>query len=235
MSWLTFWNGTHSIYAGPRHKALHYEIIARDIAALIPSGAGTVLDYGCGEATSAALVANQCQQLLLYDAAPRVRALLADLYQTTPRIRVLDEQALAAIPDRSLSVIVANSLAQYLTKNELAALLDSWSQKLKPYGLLLLGDIIPPDANAFGDAAGLLKFGWAEGFFVTAVCSLAKTLFSDYRQLRQSLGLSRYSATDMIALMQAHGLIAERAPSNIGHNQCRMLFKATLKPASLPV
>jgi len=45
------------IYVNERHRDVHYRTIATDISKLVPSPDAKVLDYGCGEATSANLVA----------------------------------------------------------------------------------------------------------------------------------------------------------------------------------
>ena len=65
MSWREFWNGTHSIYVNERHRALHYDRIAKDIAARVPSQEAIVLDYGCGEAVGSEAVAARCAMLYL--------------------------------------------------------------------------------------------------------------------------------------------------------------------------
>ncbi len=57
MNWLTFWDSPHSIYVNVRHKDVHYRVIAQAIAALVPSPQARVLDYGCGEALHADIVA----------------------------------------------------------------------------------------------------------------------------------------------------------------------------------
>ena len=70
MSWRDFWNGEHSIYVSPRHKALHYRAIATDLIGHIPAPNGVVLDHGCGEALDAGRVASACGRLYLCEAAP---------------------------------------------------------------------------------------------------------------------------------------------------------------------
>ena len=51
-----------------------------------------------------------------------------------------------------------------------------------------------------GLAIGILEFGfaWREGFFAAAVLGLVSTFFSDYRRLRQKLGLKVYAEADML-------------------------------------
>ena len=226
MSWREFWNGPHSIYVNERHRTVHYRAIARDILRFVPNAGSRVLDYGCGEALGAALVARHCGRLFLYDAAPSVREKLAARLAGDAVIAVLDEMALTALPDNSLDLVVANSLLQYLTRDEFAKLLDFWHGKLAPEGRLIIGDIIPPDASALADASALVAFAARNGFLLRAVSGLVATYFSIYRTLRKSIGLTRYTEDEVTALLKEHGLTGARAYPNIGHNQRRMLFLA---------
>jgi len=57
-----------------------------------------------------------------------------------------------------------------------------------------------------------------------------RTRLSDYWRLRTRFGLTRYSEAAMIAKLAAAGLVARRAPQNIGHNQARMAFIARPLP-----
>lgn len=224
--WREFWNRDTPIYVSERHKALHYQGIAADIAALVPHPEAVVLDHGCGEALSADSVAAACARLYLLDAAPLVRARLAARFRRVPAIAVIAPDDLAAIPDAGLDLVVANSLAQYLTRDELAGLLAIWRAKLRPGGRLVLADILPPDLSAIADARALLAFAGRGGFLPAAVLGLARTVFSDYRRLRGALGLARYDAPAMLALMDEAGFRGRRLARNLGHNQNRLTFEA---------
>ncbi len=102
---------------------------------------------------------------------------------------------------------------------------------LRPGGLFILGDVIPPDVSAATDAMALLRFAAANGFFIAALAGLARTVvLTDYWRLRSDLGLARYDEAAMLARLDAAGFSAERAPINIGHNQARMTFLARPKP-----
>ena len=90
MSWREFWNGTHSIYVNERHRVLHYDRIAKDIAALVPARDAAVLDYGCGEAEASETIATRCAMLYLYDAAPKVQERLRQRFGSEYR-RVVEE------------------------------------------------------------------------------------------------------------------------------------------------
>jgi len=226
MDWKEYWNGPHPIYVNARHRTLHFDLIARDIARLIPSRQSVVLDYGCGEADTARALAGRCGTLYLFDTADNVRARLRDKHAGEAKIAVLDEAGLDELPDNSLDLIVVNSVLQYLTRDELVAILDFARDKLKSGGALALGDVIPADANAIADTKALLAFAFRGGFLTAAFVSLVKTALSDYRKLRETLGLTRYSEAEMLKILADHGFAGERAARNIGHNQERMLFVA---------
>lgn len=228
--WREFWNGEHSIYVNERHRTLHDRVVARDIVALIASPSDTVLDYGCGEATEALTVARACSRLLLSDAAPSVRDRLTLRFAGEPSVEILAPEDVRVLPDDTIDLVVVNSLAQYLTREELTDLAGVFHDKLEPGGRLVLGDVIPPGLSPVKDAAALLRFGWEGGFLVAAVAGLARTAVSDYRRLRQELGLTTYDENEMLSLLERAGFDAERRGANIGHNQARMTFVAT-KPA----
>ena len=82
-------------------------------------------------------------------------------------------------------------------RQEFDALLKLFRRLLKPGGLLVLGDVIPRKLSTLADAATLLRFGRQEGFFCAALRGLIRTYFSDYRRLRNSLGLTRYDAAEI--------------------------------------
>src|SRR5919199_4823365 len=131
-SWREFWNGAHRIYVSGRHKDVHYARIAADIRRLVPQAGAVVLDHGCGEALHAERVAEVCGRLLLCDAAPSVRETLRARYGGRADIHVLSPEDAAALPDRSVDLVVANSLVQYLSADQLRAPLGLWRRLLQP-------------------------------------------------------------------------------------------------------
>jgi SAM-dependent methyltransferase len=226
LSWREFWDRPHAIYVNERHRLLHYDRIAKDIVALIPSPQAAMLDYGCGEATSADEAARRCGHLYLFDTAPSVQDKLRQRFACEPKITVLDEDHFLVLPDGSLDLVICNSVLQYLRADETSRLVEIWHDKLKAGGRLVLGDVIPPDLGPLGDVEALLHFAWQGGFLIAALRGLATTFFSNYRTLRNEIGLTTYSEGDMLSLLAASGFSAARANHNIGHNQLRMTFIA---------
>jgi SAM-dependent methyltransferase len=225
--WISFYDMRHSlIYVNARHRDVHYRKIADDIRALVPKPSAHVLDYGCGEATSADLVAAACAQLMLVEAAPNARAALTITYAGDPKIAAITPEQAGALPAGSFDLIVMHSVAQYLSVAELDRLLAVFRKLLKPDGLFVVGDIVPPRLAATAAAWSLLKCGAANGFFWAAVGGLLRIFVSDYLRLKKTVGLSHYEQHAMLEKLKAAGFSASRAPRNIGHNQWRMTFLA---------
>jgi SAM-dependent methyltransferase len=227
VSWIDYWNADTTIYANARHKQVHFKTLAADLIALVPSPSARVLDFGCGEALSATDLATACGSLVLSDGASNVRNLLAARHASQPKITVATPADLEFLPDGAFDLIIANSVVQYLSIADLAALLPLWHRLLAPSGHLILGDIIPPSVGPLSDAAALLQFGAANGFAIAAGTGLVKTFFSNYRKIRSELGLLRFEEAEILALVRSHNFNAQRRPENIGHNQNRMTIDAT--------
>jgi len=150
-------------------------------------------------------------------------------YISSPDAVVLDYacgEALSATKVAEVDLVVMNSVAQYMTPDELDSAFAVIRRLLKPGGRLVVGDILRPEVGMFRDVLALLRFALTHGFFRDALIGLVSTALSDYRQLRAKVGLQRYSEAGMIAKLAAGGFAAERARPNIGHNPWRMTFVA---------
>ncbi|MGJ5176582.1 class I SAM-dependent methyltransferase [Bradyrhizobium oligotrophicum] len=228
--WIDYYDSTHTIYASKLHRDLHFEVIARDIVGYIPSSDAVVLDYSCGEALSAAKVAEACMTLILAEPAPGVRGRLIARFAPNTKIRVRSLDELRNMQEGSIDLVVMNSVAQYMSEAEFDAALAVIRRLLKPSGQFVLGDVLRPEVGMVRDVLALLMFAARHGFLKDALVGLVATALSDYRQLRSKVGLQRYSQADVLARLQRAGLSAVRAPKNIGHNPWRMTFLA--KPSS---
>jgi ubiquinone/menaquinone biosynthesis C-methylase UbiE len=224
--WIDYYDSTHTIYASKLHRDLHFQLIAKDIIGYISSPDAVVLDYACGEALSAARVADACGQLYLAEPAPGVRGRLIARFAPNTRIRVRSLEDLRKMDEKSIDLAVMNSVAQYMTPAELDLAFATIRRLLKPGGKLVLGDILRPEVGMPKDVIALLRFAAGHGFLRDALIGLVSTALSDYRQLRAKVGLQRYSETEMVAKLAASGFSASRAHVNIGHNPWRMTFVA---------
>ncbi|MFM9847419.1 MAG: class I SAM-dependent methyltransferase [Hyphomicrobiaceae bacterium] len=227
MSWREFWNADTPIYVNDRHKTVHYQIIAADIARLAPGPDAHVVDYGCGEALAAGQVAAGCGHLYLCDGAEIVRDRLRQRLATAGNVTILSPEEFDAVPEGSIDLIVVNSVVQYLSKEQLSTCLAQWHRKLAPSGRLVVADVIPHSIGRLTDATALLRFAAANGFLAAALTGLVKTFFSDYRRVRAQLGLAHYNEAEFLRVLRDAGFTAERMSWNFGHNSARMAFAAS--------
>ena len=230
--WIDYYDSTHTIYASTLHRDLHFQLIARDIIGYISAPDAVVLDYACGEALAAAKVAGACGKLYLAEPAPGVRGRLIARFAPNTKIRVRSLEDLRKMAEKSIDLVVMNSVAQYMTPRELDAAFAIIRRLLKSNGRLVLGDILRPEIGMLRDVFALLRFAAACGFLRDALRGLLSTALSDYRQLRSRIGLQRYSEDEIISKLAKAGFTASRAPFNIGHNQYRMTFVARPSLAS---
>ncbi|HWL05335.1 MAG TPA: class I SAM-dependent methyltransferase [Xanthobacteraceae bacterium] len=230
-AWISYFDSDHSIYVNDRHRDVHNALIASDIRAYVPGPDAVVLDYGCGDALHADHVAAAAGRLILSDAGPRLLETLAARFADNSKIEVRSAEALAGLPDASVDLIVMHSVAQYLNDAELDSVLATFRRLVRPGGTVLIGDIIHPDVTMIRETAMLLRFAAANGFLPAALGGLVRTALSGYPKLRARLGLSRHHPDAMLARLARAGFTATRAPRNIGHDQSRMTFRATVPPA----
>src|SRR6201996_7591421 len=224
--WIDYYDSTHTIYASKLHRDLHFQLIARDIIGYISSPDAVVLDYACGEALSAAKVADACGKLYLAEPAPGVRGRLIARFAPNTKIRVRSLEDVRKMAEQSVDLVVMNSASQYMTPEELDSAFATIRRLLKPGGRLVLGDVLRPEVGMFRDVVALLRFASTHGFLRDALVGLISTALSDYRQLRAKVGLQRYSEAEIVAKLAASGFSASRAHVNIGHNPWRMTFVA---------
>ena len=227
--WVEFYDSDHSIYVNARHREVHYARLAEAFSRHVPPGAASILDYGCGEALHAARVAEAAGKLTLAEAGPAVRRRLIERFKDNPKVAVVSTDEVAGLPRGALDMVVLHSVSQYLSGTEFDRIAGLFHGLLRPEGLLLVGDVVPPAASVVSDTVALLRFGWRDGFFLAAVAGLVRTFFSDYRRLRAKTGLTRYSEQEMAAKLAALGFVTSRAPVNLGHLATRMTFVARKK------
>jgi SAM-dependent methyltransferase len=171
-------------------------------------------------------VAALCGELLLCEVGPSVRDHLRQRFAAIPNIKVLSPEDVERLPDAALDLIVANSIAQYLSSDELDRLLTLWRRLLAPGGTLVIADVIPPDTSLVTDTIALVRYAARNRSLMEALFGMARTWFSPYRKMRSTLGLSRYGEAEFLGRLRAKGFAAERLSSNLEHNRSRMTFRA---------
>lgn len=224
MSWREYWDGEHKIFVNARHRVLYFEAIAHEVAHFIPTPDAWVLDYGCGEALAAELLASKSGHLYLYDGGPKLEAALRKRYDGAEKITVLSDATLDTLPDATLDLFICHSIFQYMSVEECRAIAVLAAKKLKLGGKILVGDIMPPHVDTVADSLALLDFAYRGGFFFAALRGMFFRSFTKYWRPRSRAGLTTFSIPDMQRLLSIAGFEARRMEQNIGPNRARMTF-----------
>lgn len=231
--WLDFWNRPNAIYANRRNLEAHFACLQRDLEAYLPAG-GTVLDFGCGDALAAEAMAERCGTLYLYDAAPAVRDRLAARFPDHPRIKVLTDADLAALPAGSpkggIDLVLAVSVFQYIPRAEAGDVLRRLRGLLSARGRILIADVVDPRTPMLRDVASQLAMARRNGFLMAALFGIGRLALSDYRRVRREAGFSAYTPEEMADLLAEAGLHAAALPRNVGPTPHRNSFLA--RPAA---
>ena len=177
--WIDYYDSTHTIYASKLHRDLHFQLIAHDIVGYVAAKDAVVLDYSCGEALSAAKVAEACAQLILAEPAPGVRGRLIARFAPIPKIRVRSLEDLKKMPEQSVDLAVMNSVSQYMTPMELDTAFAILHRLLKSSGRLVIGDVLRPEVGMPTDVYALLRFAVKHGFLKDALNGLLSTALSE--------------------------------------------------------
>src|ERR1700761_9263019 len=169
MSWRNFFIVDGGSRASDRYPAIYYEDIAKAIAAQIPALEAVVLDYSCGAAPAASLIAEHCATVYLYDAIPKMQTILRQRYAANPKIKILNEAQVRALPDGTLDMVLFNGLFQYLTLAQCTEAVDFAAAKLRLGGRLVVADVIPPHADPLSDSWALVEYAYRGGFLLAAL------------------------------------------------------------------
>src|SRR5258708_9519128 len=97
-------------------------------------------------------------KLLIAERAPGVRGALIACFAPYIKIRVRSLDDLRQMTEKSVDLVVMNSVAQYMTPGELDAAFAVVRRLLKPGGRLVWGDIMHPEVGMIGDVIAVLRF-----------------------------------------------------------------------------
>ena len=109
-----------------------------------------------------------------------------------------------------------HSVAQYLSGEELDAILARFRRLLRPDGLLLIGDVIAPGRSNLADASALLGFAARNGSLRRgADRARAHDASALSAAAHDAFGFARYDEAAITAKLATAGSVATRAAPRI--------------------
>ncbi|MGH9267601.1 MAG: class I SAM-dependent methyltransferase [Acidimicrobiales bacterium] len=216
--WRDYWEAVPADerFPFPQQAGEYVDDLRREIG-LDPSA--SVLDFGCGFGTVAALVAPQVKTLSLWDASPAMRARAADRLRAQGNVRVA-ELGTEGTTEGPFDLILVNSVVQYMTDAELGAWIGRWAGLLSPGGRVVVSDLIRPGTGLTADLADMLRLSARHRARVAAAGRALRELRS-YSQVRRAHPLLAVDPADLCRRAEAVGLGADILPENLTHLRSR--------------
>jgi cyclopropane fatty-acyl-phospholipid synthase-like methyltransferase len=228
-AWDTFWAEVVDDQRMLREDADEY---VRRLRSAIGFGPETrVLDFGCGFGNVARLLAPAVRHLSLWDDAPRMRRSAMAAVAGAPNVELVD------LPTSShqhfssrFDLILANSVAQFMTATELQTWLHRWRGMLAPGGQIVISDLVPPGYPAARDLWIMLRFSARRGFIVRALYDAARVM-PLYWRTRSARPLLRTSETELRQWAASASLTIRLLPENLTYFRDRITAVLTLPPS----
>lgn len=225
-TWSAFWEGAAHLHIHRVEADDYLERLRREVP-LLPTD--HVFDFGCGFGHVVSLLALIMASVGYWDAAGQMLAATAARTAALGD-RVAPVDLAGPVPDTataSYDLVLANSVVQYMSADELAGWLPRWRSMLAPGGRIVLSDIPVPGASDIGEMVGMLRFAAGRGFLVRAVRDAASEV-RRYSSSRSRTTLRRWVPEEFVRFAAGHGLAARVLPVNLTHRAGR--FTVLLTP-----
>jgi cyclopropane fatty-acyl-phospholipid synthase-like methyltransferase len=225
-AWSAFWEEAAHLRIHRVEADDHLERLCREVP-LRPTD--RVLDFGCGFGHVAALLATVVASVGYWDAAEQMRTATA---ATTAALedRVVPVDLSGPPPDGaagSFDLVLANSVVQYMSADELAGWLPRWRALLAPGGRIVLSDLPRPGASDVAELVGMVRFAARRGFLVQAVREAASEA-RRYSSSRSRTTLRRWAPEEFARFAAGLGMGTSVLPANLTHRAGR--FTVLLTP-----
>jgi cyclopropane fatty-acyl-phospholipid synthase-like methyltransferase len=226
IDWQTFWADPPRYFSNAALRKAHFRILYSGLVEQAGVHPGSsLLDFGCGDADLAPLLAESGVTVFLFDTSPHYQVIARRCASLTPGVEAVDE---AFLDDRSLpplDTVLASSVVQYLDSDTLSRFLHRARTRLTAEGCLVLADV-PERSSLVRDTVEVLTDALRHGYFRHALASLVTRLFSAYGSNLRESGLRRYSVPEMMSLLEQHGFTAKLARRNFAVKASRRTYIA---------
>jgi protein-L-isoaspartate O-methyltransferase len=207
--WDAFWS-----LAQPEHRAHRAEAeeyVRRLDVALALDRRMRVLDYGCGFGFAAAALSPRVHSVAVWDKHQNMRDHALRTTAHLGNVAAIDLSDPSRLPAARFDLILVNSVVQYMTDAELAAVLPVWRALLADAGRVVVSDLIPVDYPAYADVLALVRA--RPGSALRRLWGNARR----YAAARSQAPLRRVSPDDLARHARAAGLTLRPLARNVTH------------------
>ncbi len=176
-----------------------------------------ILDFGCGFGHAVELLAPTVAVVAYWDAATAMRRATAERTAAHANVTLADLARPSALGTHArFDLVLANSVVQYLGRDELRRWMTRWRTLLAAGGRIVLSDIPPPRTSSLRELLGLIRFARRHHILIRAVRDGMHEAHR-YTRFRGENCLTRWLPGDVVELAASVGLEAVVLPENLTH------------------
>jgi SAM-dependent methyltransferase/ribosomal protein S18 acetylase RimI-like enzyme len=218
-TWRAYWERIEDNQKCFRVEAGDYVARLRRLVGLEPGL--RALDFGCGFGHTATRLAPHVGAVAIWDASSNVRLRAREKTRALANIELADfSTGRIDAGDPGFDLILAHSVLQYMSEDEILAWLAKWREMLRPQGRIVLSDLIPPQAGGVGELLDYLWFALRHGFFWDAfIAGLRES--ANYSRARRERPLTVVPRARLESWARQSGLVVEWLPENLSHRRAR--------------
>jgi cyclopropane fatty-acyl-phospholipid synthase-like methyltransferase len=217
-SWTAYWEDID-------HRHI-FAVEARDYVARLRAAVPVrptdrVLDFGCGFGHAVELLAPTVAAVGYWDSAEAMRRATGDRSARFRSVFLADLARPAALGAYGrFDLVLANSVVQYMGRDELRRWISRWGSLLTPDGRIVLSDVPAPQTSSVREVLGLIKFARRHRFLARAVRDGMHEA-GRYTRSRGEHCLTRWTPDEIAALAAVSGLETTVLPANLTHRSGR--------------
>ena len=177
-----------------------------------------VLDFGAGYGNVSYFIRNKVKHIYMYDKAEYMREVLRHNFSEHKNMQIISD--LNEINEK-VSIIIVNSVAQYINKEEFKEVLKEFSGLCNESTNLIIADIIPRGYSKMTDFRNQLSISMKYGFFgKLLIYAISNTFFSPSLSLSAEY-LVKYDEDEMVSLLAEQGFEAKKTENNFTFSKKR--------------
>jgi cyclopropane fatty-acyl-phospholipid synthase-like methyltransferase len=197
------------------------DYVARLRAAVPVARTDRVLDFGCGFGHAVDLLAPTVAAVGYWDAAEAMRRATAERTARFGNVFLVDLARPAALDAYGrFDLLLANSVVQYMGRDELRRWMTRWRTLLAARGRIVISDIPAPRTSSVRELFGLIRFARQHRFLARAMRDGMHEAHR-YTRSRGDNCLTRWVPEEILALAATNGFDAVVLPENLTHRSGR--------------
>ena len=189
-----------------------------------------VLDFGAGRGDIPLLIKDKVQKIYLFEKSQISTDFLRKKFKNIKNIDIVDNVLEINEP---VSLIIINSVIQYMTKDEVGNMLSNLHKISNSKTKLIISDTLPSNYTKFNDAINLLKTSLKNGFFLKFASNMATSIIYSPKLSLKTSALQAYDAYEIKQLLLKHGYNSIIMERNFTYSTHRYTLYCTLTDQSV--